>query len=77
MDGEWSSREPESNGFITCSRPSVSHDGVAREIPSVSAPEMTGHLGIIFTLLSQNKIFLLQEFAAASCYEIHPFEVAK
>lgn len=77
MGGEWSSREPESNGFITCLRSSVSHDGAAREIPSVSPPEMTGHLGIIFTLLSQNKTFLLQEFAAASCYEIHPFEVAK
>lgn len=55
----------------------VSHDGVAGEIPNVSTPEMMGHLDVIFTSLSQNQIFLPQEFAAASCFEIHPFEVAK
>lgn len=55
----------------------VSHDGVAGEIPSVSTPEMMGHLDMIFISLSQNQIFLPQEFAAASCFEIHPFEVAK
>lgn len=55
----------------------VSHDGVAGEIPIVSTPGMMGHLDIIFTSLSQNQIILPQEFAAASCFEIHPFEVAK
>lgn len=39
----------QSNGFITCSHSSVFHDGVAGEVPSVSTPEMMGHLGIIFT----------------------------
>ena len=47
--GEWSSREPESNG---CSHSFVFHDGVAGEIPSISTPKMMGHLGIIFTWLS-------------------------
>lgn len=56
---------------------SVSHNGVAEEIPSVSTPEMTGHLAIIFALLSQNKVFLPEGFAAASYYEKCPFEVAK
>lgn len=35
-----------------------------------------GHLGIIFILPFQNKIFFLEDFAAASCYEKCPFEVA-
>lgn len=56
---------------------SVSHNGVAEEIPSIFTPEMTRHLAIIFALLSQNKAFLLQGFAAASYYEKWPFEVAK
>lgn len=49
---------------------SVSHDGGWRNT-------MYLFLGIIFILLSQNMILLLQKFAAASCYEKHPFEVAK
>lgn len=57
MDGDWSSWEPESNGFIQPHPLSVSHDGVAGEIPSVSTPEMMGHLDMIFTSLSQKKVF--------------------
>lgn len=49
---------------------SVSHDGGWRNTTCL-------FLGIIFILLSQNIILLLQKFAAASCSEKHPFEVAK
>ena len=75
MDGDWSPREPESNGFIASSPPFVSLDGVAGEIPSVSTPEMLGHLDIIF------RSFTEQDFSSSKthcCFlQICPFEMAK